>query len=420
MLASQMGTGFTLPRSHLRLTQRCLAYMLTLEGMSTAIKEGRSRCSERTKSIARAMEKEPVELLRALVANHNHAASVFIDDREATSPVAQPLLTDYVVEHWWVHYLAAESDTNIVDECMDFLQSVSGSDLREVETWYEPFRWNYCTKLVDGRDRVVDIICSFGFVNTPNRLLSRRDHGNEPTMALSGWREILNTQDQYGVTPLIAAIGGRCQSIVKLLLQHGVSIFYSRRQIAIRTREDMYRGLHSWPRYIVQWETTELRNYTYGVTRTIDEAELALNCKHYGLAISSANTRDARASGNVLRILLKCPLIDPSAQDSQGRTPAHYIAASNRSVLPDTSTMEELVEKSRILFDSGRIALDIRDSEGNTPLAIAANVGYLDIVRTLLSTEKVDANSKNNLGLTPLLIASQAGKVEILRILLSR
>lgn len=229
MLASQMGTGFTLPRSHLRLTQRCLAYMLTLEGMSTAIKEGRSRCSERTKSIARAMEKEPVELLRALVANHNHAASVFIDDREATSPVAQPLLTDYVVEHWWVHYLAAESDTNIVDECMDFLQSVSGSDLREVETWYEPFRWNYCTKLVDGRDRVVDIICSFGFVNTPNRLLSRRDHGNEPTMALSGWREILNTQDQYGVTPLIAAIGGRCQSIVKLLLQHGVSVSVSDR-----------------------------------------------------------------------------------------------------------------------------------------------------------------------------------------------
>lgn len=105
---------------------------------------------------------------------------------------------------------------------------------------------------------------------------------------------------------------------------------------------------------------------------------------------------------DVLEILLKCQLIDSSAQ---GRTLAHHMAEYKLSVLPDTST-EKLDERSRILFDSGRIAIDKKDFEGNTPLAIAANVGDRYIVRILLAKGEVDANSKNNRGFTPLLIAS--------------
>lgn len=461
MLASRTGTGFTLSRSHFRLTQRCLAYLLTREGMLTAIKEGRSRCVKRAKDVARVFhgEKGPADVLRAVLANQINAASA--DDGETTPPVAQPQLTDYAVKHWWEHYLEAESDTNIVDECVNFLQSVSGPDLWEVQTWCDPFRWNYCTQLVDGRDRVVDIICSLGFINTLNRLLSRWNHGHQPTMTLGGGREMLNTQDRYGVTPLIAAIGGRCRSIVKLLLQHGVLVSVPDcygippiHHAVVMGQADVVdlllaspdsdpdqRGNASWSPLMVALHCAmgidgaeELHILESLVRSTKQDLHSIANTMYFpdppptpelleaGWPHIPTTTPLARAwfkaSGNGLKILLKCPLIDPSTQDSQGRTLAHYIAASKRSVLPNTSTTEELAERSRILFDSGRIALDTKDCWGNTPLAMAANTGYLYIFSILLSNETVNANSKNKWGLSPLLIASQAGQVEILRILL--
>ncbi|KAI6827445.1 hypothetical protein KC332_g597 [Hortaea werneckii] len=112
MLARRTGADFALSRSHLRLRQRCLAYLVTQEGMSTAIEQGRSRYANRAKTIARALEKKPNEFFRALLANQIDAATA--DDREATPPVAQSPLTDYAAQYWRKHYLAAESDVSCV------------------------------------------------------------------------------------------------------------------------------------------------------------------------------------------------------------------------------------------------------------------------------------------------------------------
>lgn len=459
MLASRTGTGFTLSRSHLCLTQRCLAYLLTQEGMSTAVKEGRNQYAKRAKFIARALEKNPEVFLRALFANGINAASV--DDGEATPPVAHPLLTEYAAEHWWKHYLGAESDITIVDECIDFLQSVCGPDLWEVKTWWDSFRWNYCTQLVDGRYRVVDIICSLGFVNTLNRLICRRNHESEPTMALAGWQKILNTQDKYGVTPLIAAIGGHCRSIVKLLLQQGVSASVPDCHgvppihHAVVTRQadvvDLLlaspdidpdqRGYGSWyPLVVALYCATandgaqELQIVESLVRSTKQDLHSTANTVYYPNPPPSPELLEAgwphlpnattlaiawlNGPSNVLKSLLECPLIDSSAQDRRGRTLAHYIAGQKFSVLPNIST-EGLFERSRILFDSGRIALDTKDYRGGTPLATAAMSGNAKMVCMLLAKEEVQANSKDNRGLTPLLIASQTGNVEVMKILLN-
>ncbi|GAB1732647.1 hypothetical protein NU195Hw_g8627t1 [Hortaea werneckii] len=467
MLASRMGTEFTLSRSHLRFTQRCLAYLLTKEGMSTAIKEGRSQYVKEKKIIARAMEQKSDKLLRALFANkaaHTSPsyAAASVDAGEATPPAAQLLLTGYALKHWRTHYLGAESDDAVVDECLNFLQSVCGPDLWKLETWCNPFRWKYCTQVFDGRDRVVDILCSLGLVNTLNRLLSRQDQQNEPTRTLGGWREMLNTQDQYGVTPLIAAIGSRSRSTVKLLLQHGVSASVPDRHGVppilhavvsgqadvvdlLLARSDIdsdQRGSVSWNPLIVALclaigndgaeKLHILESLARSTKQKVHSIANPIHPQHPDLPPTQemleagwphipSNTPLAMAflsgSGNVLKSLLKCPLIDPSAQDSQGRTLAHYIAACKLSDLADAST-EELVERSRILFDSGRIALDTKDSQGDTPLAVAVLAGDTHIVSMLLAKEEVEANSKNNWGLTPFLIASRAGKVEILKILL--
>lgn len=56
MLASRMDTCFTLSRSHLCLAQRCLAYLLTEEGIPTAIKEGRARHARNLKRFIRERE----------------------------------------------------------------------------------------------------------------------------------------------------------------------------------------------------------------------------------------------------------------------------------------------------------------------------------------------------------------------------
>lgn len=78
------------------------------------------------------------------------------------------------------------------------------------------------------------------------------------------------------------------------------------------------------------------------------------------------------------------------------------------------ATREEKVETVRQLLDQGA-QVDCEDPQtrdGSTPLACAAERGYVEIAKLLLA-HGADANHGNNQGVTPLMKAARGGSVEI-------
>lgn len=70
-----------------------------------------------------------------------------------------------------------------------------------------------------------------------------------------------------------------------------------------------------------------------------------------------------------------------------------------------------------LLLDTGRVDVNKKDPEGNTPLSWAVKRGHEGIVRLLLDTGKVDINVKDNANATPLLWATIKGFEGIARLL---
>ena len=56
----------------------------------------------------------------------------------------------------------------------------------------------------------------------------------------------------------------------------------------------------------------------------------------------------------------------------------------------------------KLLLDTNKVDVDLRDVDGYTPLLRAAHYRHEAAAKLLLDTGKVDANSKNILGRTPL------------------
>jgi ankyrin repeat protein len=63
-------------------------------------------------------------------------------------------------------------------------------------------------------------------------------------------------------------------------------------------------------------------------------------------------------------------------------------------------------------------SVDIRDRDGNTPLLLAAQIGYIEGVRVLLA-EGAQVNAANNRGETPIILAVQARDVALTHLLVT-
>lgn len=72
----------------------------------------------------------------------------------------------------------------------------------------------------------------------------------------------------------------------------------------------------------------------------------------------------------------------------------------------------------RLLLNTGKVDADSKDGDGRTPLLLAAQNGHEAVVKLLLDTSKVDADSKDRDGQTPLLWASQNGHEVVVKPLL--
>jgi len=59
------------------------------------------------------------------------------------------------------------------------------------------------------------------------------------------------------------------------------------------------------------------------------------------------------------------------------------------------------------------------DIDGKTPLYIACEKGYIEIVKLLLNDRRVDINKAENDAKTPFWIACERGNIEIVKLLLN-
>lgn len=94
---------------------------------------------------------------------------------------------------------------------------------------------------------------------------------------------------------------------------------------------------------------------------------------------------------------------------------------------PDASTGERamhLVVKERDLNWVGFLIqkgarIDLKDGQGNTPLMLAARIGFVDAARVLLS-RGAQINAANSTGETPLILAVQRRDLGMTRLLLTQ
>ena len=95
-----------------------------------------------------------------------------------------------------------------------------------------------------------------------------------------------------------------------------------------------------------------------------------------------------------------------NAKDGSGRGPlSHAAGAGHEAVV-------------RLLLETGQVDAESKDNGGLTPLSWAAGRGHEAIVRLLLETGKVDVESKDSNGRTPLSRAARGGHEAVVQLLL--
>lgn len=74
----------------------------------------------------------------------------------------------------------------------------------------------------------------------------------------------------------------------------------------------------------------------------------------------------------------------------------------------------------QLLLEDSTIDVNVKDSYGNTPLALAAEEGYGDVEIVSLKHKDIRADSRNSFNVTPLALAANAGLLDIVSFLLER
>jgi ankyrin repeat protein len=141
------------------------------------------------------------------------------------------------------------------------------------------------------------------------------------------------------------------------------------------------------------------------------------------LILNGANVNCKNEKGNSLlhatilhdnieavRILLNDPKIKINEVNQESTTPIYAAALLGRTDIVRVLLEAKLEEK---------INPNLSTDEGATPLMIAIQKGYNNIVNLLLKIENINLDPAEN-GLSPLFLAAQAGNLEIMQMLLKR
>ena len=213
-------------------------------------------------------------------------------------------------------------------------------------------------------------------VNTPLQAAVLEGNTDQLRELIKTPGEDVNRVDAIGNTPLFTAVNKGNVEATKTLLQHGakVDIYNKEGDTVIHeaAREDRSKIL---PLLLEKCEDCGCKN-------TQGEAAIHL----------------AVMRGHTTIIERLCDVGADINQDLQQQTPLHLAIANNK-----IKTAIQLIEKG--------VRLDVPDKDGNVPLHLAADMGFVDaeLVKLLVKKDEDMLVKCNNDGNTPLHIAANGG-----------
>jgi ankyrin repeat protein len=135
------------------------------------------------------------------------------------------------------------------------------------------------------------------------------------------------------------------------------------------------------------------RNWSVIDSRTYKKFQGVHFAAHFGLT-------------DIIKLLAETGNVDVDLKDSEGQTPLCWAAENGHEAVV------------KLLVETGNVDVDSKDTWGQTPLSLAAENGHEAVAKLLIETGNVDVDLKDSGGRTPLFWAAAKGHEAVVKLLL--
>jgi ankyrin repeat protein len=117
------------------------------------------------------------------------------------------------------------------------------------------------------------------------------------------------------------------------------------------------------------------------------------------------NAAASETDNEIVKQLVQTNNTDVNLKDSNGYTPLHYAAYLGH---------HDII----LLLNDPRTDVNIQNNEGNTPMHLACLSGRIEMIKALLKHHKIDVNTKNNDDMNPLHVAALKNNAAVVGVLI--
>jgi ankyrin repeat protein len=240
----------------------------------------------------------------------------------------------------------------------------------------------------DKATRIWNIALILGDLEEYKKAEERLREAIEAYEIITGEEHLYKLKSQYGLTPLLWAVGNGYYNVVKpLLAKDGVD----------PDLKDSQYGQTP-----LSWAAEN--GHDAVVKLLLETGQVKADSKDQGdrtpLSWAAGNGHDA-----VVKLLLETGQVEADSKDQYGRAPLSWAAGNGRDAVV------------KLLLETGQVEADSKDQSGQTPLSWAAWNGHDAVVKLLLETGQVEADSKDQGGQTPLSLAAGNGHYAVVKLL---
>ncbi|KAF9784232.1 hypothetical protein IL306_007745 [Fusarium sp. DS 682] len=256
--------------------------------------------------------------------------------------------------------------------------------------------------------------------NGEKLLLSAAKYGHLHVVRvlLEAGKTNVNPKDGWGWTPLMWAINYRHIRVIKLLLGH-------KADVNVKDKTGM-TPLHFATRY-GQFEIAKLILQTGRADVNISDLA-GLTPLHQAARWKQDDIAQLILRTGKANITAKVNCEDPAYSwvlryNSCSTLKLMFDLYDEPSSFQDCTlavleTGKDWVDKFKVMLNSSKVDINMKDEEGFTPLSLAAQQGNEDIIRILLAKSGIEVDAKDNAGRTALGHAAQKGHLGAVELLL--